>query len=729
MKRHALVLLLYACCAWVLHAAGFNLTRHLLGGGDAYSAGFPAKLFAATFSPWNPYVQLGQYTFANTQFQPFYPPGLVLIWLSPNTFGYNCFILLHYLLAGYFCYLLCRELTLEEAPSFLGGLFFLGSGFLMAHKGHQAMMSTTVWLPLMLTFASRHARTGERREAVFAGLAVAASLLGGFPQATVYGLLLVAAFWFWRGGRRAVAGLALCGLFAFLFSSLQLLAVAETLPWITRQSLSLAQFNENSLALSQFFALLMPNLRGGLHKVPSYGPGAEVVEVFLYCGLAPLVLALGALRRRETWFWAVAAAVAGGLMIGWEPLQALLFRVPVYNLFRAPARHMQELHLALAVLAAYGWAERKRMVWPLVAVGAALALAIGLAHWLPVFPNAGLTQPQAEYWRATSLRWPSPSVLFPVLAFAATGACLLLRAPGWLLGLVFLLDIGSVHRTLYDNPDTSDLYGVERRAEVSYLYSQGLDPQTYRILPLDLPLFHTYPLLSMMYGLSTANDYTPMWIRRYQTLTGFDLSGGGGEAIVGHRQLLSALSIRYLLARSPYSAFSVRRTRLYQELARSHDGITVFGNPAAVPRFRFARRLVPAPDLATAKALLLDPVNFDPARDAIVEGLAAAETVADGRILSQETRNNALTWTVETQGRAFFVVTDTWFPGWTAEVDGRPAPIFIVNGCVRGVFVDAAGRHEVRMRFWPWSLSAGLAATLAGVLLLPWAVRRPRTPK
>jgi hypothetical protein len=320
-------------------------------------------------------------------------------------------------------------------------------------------------------------------------------------------------------------------------------------------------------------------------------------------------------------------------------------------------------------------------------------------------------------------------VLFPVLAFAATGACLLLRAPGWLLGLVFLLDIGSVHRTLYDNPDTTDLYGAERRAEVSYLYSQGLDPQTYRILPLDLPLFHTYPLLSMMYGLSTANDYTPMWIRRYQTLTGFDLSGGGGEAIVGHRQLLSALSIRYLLARSPYSAFSVRRTRLYQELAKSHDGITVFGNPAAVPRFRFARRLVPAPDLATAKALLLDPVNFDPARDAIVEGLAAVETVADGRILRQETRNNALAWTVETQGRAFFVVTDTWFPGWTAEVDGRPAPIAIVNGCVRGVFVDAAGRHEVRMRFWPWSLSAGLAATLAGVLLLPWAVRRRRTPK
>jgi hypothetical protein len=729
LRRHALVLLLYAFCAWMLHAAGFDLTRNLLGGGDAYLAGFPAKLFAATFSPWNPYVQLGQYTFANTQFQPFYPPGLLLITLFPNTFGYNCFVLLHYVLAGYFCYLFCRELEIDDSASFLGGLFFLGSGFLMAHKGHQAMMSTTVWLPLILFFAARHARTGRRREATFAGLAVAGSLLGGFPQVTVYGLLLVAAFWFWKGGRRAVVGLALCGLFAFLFSSLQLLAVAETLPLITRQALTIERFNENYLPLPYFFGFFLPNILGGMHRVPSYGPGGDVVEVFTYCGLAPVLFALCALRRRETYFWIATAAVAALLMIGWGPLQAILFRVPVYNLFRAPARHMQELHLALAVLAAYGLHQRKRMVWPVAALGVAIAVSVGLAHWLPVFPNPGLTIPQAEFWRAASLRWPHPSVLFPLLAFVATGACLVWRAPAWLLGLVFLLDVGSVHRTIYDNPDTSDLYGAERRAEVKYLFDQGLDPQTHRILPLDLPLFHTYPLLSMMYGLSTANDYTPMWMRRYQSLTGFDLSGSGGEAIVGQRQLLAAFNVRYLLAKSPASAFAVRRTRLYEELAKSQDGVTVFGNPAAVPRFRFVRHLIPVADLAGAKAVLLNQAAFDPSRDATVEGLAAAATMAEGRILKQETNNNSLAWTVETQGRAFFVVTDTWFPGWTATVDGQPAPIQIVNGCVRGVFVDSSGRHEIRMSFWPWSLSAGLWITGIGVLLLPLGIREPAAQK
>jgi hypothetical protein len=47
-----------------------------------------------------------------------------------------------------------------------------------------------------------------------------------------------------------VADSALCVLFAFLLSSPQPLTVAETLPWITPQSLTFERFNENSLPLS-----------------------------------------------------------------------------------------------------------------------------------------------------------------------------------------------------------------------------------------------------------------------------------------------------------------------------------------------------------------------------------------------------------------------------------------------------------------------------------------------
>jgi hypothetical protein len=718
MRNKTLVFLFYSFCAWLLHGAGLDLTRRLLGGGDGYQAGFPAKLFAATLSPWNPYVQLGQYTFANTQFQPFYPPGLALMALFPNTFGYNCFILLHFALAGFFCYLFCRELELDESASLGGGLAFLAGGFLMAHKGHQAMMTTAVWLPLILLFAARHSRTGQPRHAAYAGVAVAMSLLGGFPQVTLYGLFVVAGFWFHRSGRRAVAGLAICGLFSFLLSSLQLFAVAETLPHITRQALSLASFNENSLPIAHLLGFLMPNVLGGLHGIPSYTKDGELVEVFTYCGLAPLLFALLAPRNRQTWFWIGVVAIGVVLTLGLAPIQVVLYRLPVYNLFRAPARHLHEIHLALAILAAYGLHHRQRLLWPVVALGVGVAAAMVAATVLPVHAHYGLTLAQAEYWRVQSLRWSHPTLLYPALAFLGTALCFLLRAPRWALAIVFLLDVGSVHRLIYENPDTTNLYGADRRAEVSFLYEQGLDPQTHRILPLDFPTFNTYPLLNLMYGLSVANDYTPMWMRRYQALTGFDLSGGGGEAILMHRQLLSTFGVRYLLARSPASAFAARRTRLYQEIARSADGITVFENPAVLPRFRFAETLVPVADLAAAKAILLDPARFDPAHQTLVEGLTSPLRVAPGRIIAQTTANNRLDWSVETEGRAFFIVSDTWFPGWTATVDGQPTPISMVNGCVRGVFVDGPGRHQIQMQFWPRSLTAGLIGTALGCLLL-----------
>ena len=719
MKRPALVaFLLYLLSAWLLHAAGLNLAIRLLGGGDAYQAGFPAKLFATTLSPWNPYVQLGQYTFANTQFQPFYPPGLLVLSLFPSTFGYNTFLLLHYALAGLFCYLLCRHFHLDQTSSFFGGLCFLATGFLTGHKGHQAMVTASVWLPLILLFAARHAASGRLRDAALAGLAVSLSLLAGFPQVTLYGLLLVAAFWFFRGGRRAVVGLAICGLFAFLLSSLQLFAVADTLPLITRQSLSFTSFSENFLPSANLLGFLVPNVLGGLYGVPSYALNGELVEVFTYCGLAPLLLALLAPRTRDVWFWVAALAVSLFLTLGITAVQAALFKVPVYNLFRAPARHLHEAGLALSVLAAYGLHHRRRLPWATGLLAISLAAALYAAFRLPVWVSPTLTSGQTEAWRAISTTWPHPTLLYPVLAFAATAACLWLRAPRWLLAAVFLLDVASVSRTIYDNPDTTDLYGAERRSEVSFLFEEGLDPQTHRILPLDFPLFQTYPLLSMMYGLSVANDYTPMWMSRYQALTGFDLSGSGGEALAPQRQLLSAFSIRYVLARTPASAYAVRRTRLYKEIALSPDGITVFENPTVLPRFRFAKQLLPAADFPASRALLLNPTRFDPDRHTVVEGLSAPETLAPGAILSQKTANNVLSWTVETSGRAFLIVSDTWFPGWTATVDGQPATIHIANGCVRGVFVPSPGRHEIRMSFWPRSLTAGLLATALGLLLL-----------
>ncbi|HYY42714.1 MAG TPA: hypothetical protein VE775_08300, partial [Pyrinomonadaceae bacterium] len=55
-------------------------------------------------------------------------------------------------------------------------------------------------------------------------------------------------------------------------------------------------------------------------------------------------------------FWFIVALVAFVLLLGGHtPLYGLLYRVPVFNLFRRPSRYVCEWTFALSILAAYGW--------------------------------------------------------------------------------------------------------------------------------------------------------------------------------------------------------------------------------------------------------------------------------------------------------------------------------------------------------------------------------------
>jgi uncharacterized membrane protein YfhO len=64
---------------------------------------------------------------------------------------------------------------------------------------------------------------------------------------------------------------------------------------------------------------------------------------------------------------------------------------------------------------------------------------------------------------------------------------------------------------------------------------------------------------------------------------------------------------------------------------------------------------------------------------------------------------------------AMIVVSDTYFPGWRAYIDGASARIYSVNGAMRGILAPA-GVHSVTMRYRPMSVYAGAALTFLGIL-------------
>src|SRR5437773_5974303 len=56
---------------------------------------------------------------------------------------------------------------------------------------------------------------------------------------------------------------------------------------------------------------------------------------------------------------------------------------------------------------------------------------------------------------------------------------------------------------------------------------------------------------------------------------------------------------------------------------------------------------------------------------------------------------------VTTRAPGLLVVADAWMPGWTATVDGRPAPVLRGNYAQRVIPLPESGRHTVVMDYRP----------------------------
>lgn len=83
-------------------------------------------------------------------------------------------------------------------------------------------------------------------------------------------------------------------------------------------------------------------------------------------------------------------------------------------------------------------------------------------------------------------------------------------------------------------------------------------------------------------------------------------------------------------------------------------------------------------------------------------------------------------------GRALLVLTDLFWPGWEARVDGKAAGVYVVGGAFRGVFLTE-GAHTVEFRYRPRSFSVGMVLFFGGALAaialaVPWRRLRVHRP-
>jgi hypothetical protein len=75
------------------------------------------------------------------------------------------------------------------------------------------------------------------------------------------------------------------------------------------------------------------------------------------------------------------------------------------------------------------------------------------------------------------------------------------------------------------------------------------------------------------------------------------------------------------------------------------------------------------------------------------------------------------------------VLSDTYFPGWEATVDGKTTPIYLADYAFRGVYVPG-GEHTIQFSYHPRSFTiaagTGIVSFLLTTFFLSWLVLRRR---
>lgn len=721
---------------------------------------------------WNPYILGGMPLLADGYSATLYPASLLFV-LLPVAQAFGWYAFLHLLLAGVGTFWLARTLGLFTLPALAAALTYMGCGFTMNWLVFPDFSPVIALLPVMLCCVEQYEQrrtNGMRARRWLLGAAVALACCALCQlQLTIYAAVALACFWLLR--RLASAPRELPGMlvaFGGVAGLALLLSAAQVLPTLelvlNSQRTGVVADIGTWLTLPTLLKFFTPFVVDGVPRTaPDWGP-AQAVFLYPYVGLLPLLLAvIGAWRAFNPGRAAVLGLALVTLALLALPASAMR-DIPLLNQLPAVDRWTLVLSLTLALLAGMGLQAICEATEPVQAkllhrtrVAVLLAgmamLALVFVQLRPLLPGSQV----GAVWTLLRERTPQLSIVVGMSALSLVALALLLKRlanhgqarPMWsgVLAIAALLLIafdGGWHglplqssanpRTLFQpTPDlVAAIAPIDPLAQLDgdHVYPPnrmshilGQQPGLFRVLGGD------YPSLAVnahsVFHIQDARGWASLFSRQYlhfiQAWSGENTQSNKPltfEVYVTqayrHPQLLDMLNIEYLVF-NPQSSNEANYQNL--ELIERNDEGAIYRNPRALPRAFLVHQ---AEQLGDDQAVLerLTAPDFAPANVALLTvplpELAPPATAEPTPII---TRYTPLEVVIEAApvAPALLVLSDTYYPGWEATIDGQQTPILVTNTVLRGVAVPA-GRHEIVFRYRPLAFYGGVTISITTLL-------------
>ena len=706
--------------------------------GDFVGQYFPLRFFVADqlgqgkFPLWDPYIYGGQPALADIQSAALYLPNLIHAWLLGGD-GFTVLslevqVILHFSLAALFTFLFVRRLTGSRFAAMVSSVTYVYGGYMTSFPIRQmTMLGVGVWLPLILFFldvtiwrlTEMHGQKNAGRQnpwlvsIVLAGVTFGVSITGGHPQTSLYVAYLCASYTLYRlrpfrstepwphnvkRDVRLVVPFALVPLIGVGIAAAQLLPTLEFIKYSTRAELNYTTVSWG-LPIHELVSLIYPGYSGNSPQ---------------YIGILPLILIGAGLFLPRRWkdqgFWAAAAIVSLLLSLGGNTFLFSFFYnvVPGFSSVRDQERVVFLFAFSLAVLAGYGAQALASRVEERATQGlrllrcvsrfsiAMLALtALFLYGWAQGQRDGGGDIFIGVLRHHTFTLLLLGGIIVWLVARPRTPAARFLWKAGG-IGLI-LLNLFTMNWEFHIHDIPQGGFFPET-GTVRFLREQAnAHPQSFRINSAGL--LPGGSSAGAVYGFRDLTGNSPLHLDTFQEF----------NTEMGEWRKWQLLNVLYVLDERDLNGTGLRRVH-------EEDELKVYEVSDPFPHAWVVHEIQAVDNDEEAYALL-NRDDFDLRRSAVVSDAPHFDrNTAEGATAQViETAPNSFVVQADLPAPGLLILSEIYYPGWKAMVDGQPAPLLRTDIVLRGVPVPA-GSHRVELHYAPQSLSIG--ALISGLTLL-----------
>jgi hypothetical protein len=614
-----------------------------------YSRTVIAESFRSGRLPvWDPHVMGGFPLLAAMQGAVFYPPTWLCVAMTPGTF-WTSSVLLHLVLSGFLAHAwLRRGLGVGERGAIVGAVVFMISGQQLGRI--YAGHVNYVWAyPWLAALAWRVERFLKR-----------ATPKRGASVALVYAMLLLAG---------APQPLYLATLLVFVRLAYFVLMPGQ--PRSRRATTAGGVVGCLALGLLLGAPQLLPTIeligqmQRGLAEDPRFLLEHSMSPKDLL-GLAVSLPSTGSEPAQASYFWESSGLIGAGAVV----LAATAF------LGRHPQRFLWAGLVVGSVVLALGSHTPVYSALLTLVPGAAVFRAPGRFLLIFTLGSSALVASGFEaLWRKERWKFKIPAVLLA----AAAGVQLILRASA----LCLPEDPQKLRWSPEMQQSLRDRCGGEGR-----IASSG-DPDLVAVGKCQAA------------GLDQVCGYDPMMLRRYAELM------NAAQGVPAETRMTAMASL------APHPAMDLFAIRVWYT-THLHRAM-VSDQPHPMPRAWLVNHAVVIESKDERLRTIVGD-SFNPRKTVILEELPSVPPPVPtekpaGTVLLISRAPGEYLLDAQCSADAYLVISEAYFPGWEAEIDGAPAAVAPADHLFQAVFLGP-GRHRVRLVYHSRFLAAGMAAAV-----------------